>query len=397
MTRSKMLLLAVIAASLAGTGYWYQSIRQSTASTAARTASPVPVTVARATLGDIPILLEVVGRAEAYESVTLKARLDGQVLAADYSAGQHVRQGEVLVRLDPGDFESRWLLAQANLARSEAQLAKARADVQRYLALQGRGFVSEEKVNELRTGETAAAATVKADQAALELARRQLAYTSIRAPFAGVVGARLVFPGSAVKMNETVLAVVNRMRPLYVTFSIPEKHLPRVREAMARGDMPASVTIPGNREPRFAATVRFLDNTVDASTGTIQMKALLENRDEQLTPGQFLQVSLSLATLSNAVVVPTEAVQQGPDGNFLFVVRPDNTVEPRKIEVSASYRGLSAIGKGVASDDTVVTDGQLRLAPGSLVQVKPAQPAVSTTAQTAATPVPAAQPGGSAR
>lgn len=392
-----MLLLAVIAASVAGTGYWYQSTRQSNASAVVRTASPVPVTVARATLGDIPILLEVVGRAEAYESVTLKARLDGQVLAVDYSAGQPVRQGEVLVRLDPGDFESRRLQAQANLARSEAQLAKARADVQRYLALQGRGFVSEEKVNELRTGETAASATVKADQAALELARRQLAYTRIRAPFAGVVGARLVFPGSAVKMNETVLAVVNRVQPLYVTFSIPEKHLPRVREAMASGDMPASVTIPGNRERRFAATVRFLDNTVDVSTGTIQMKALLENRDEQLTPGQFLQVSLVLATLSNAVVVPTEAVQQGPDGNFLFVVRPDNTVEPRKIEVSASYRGLSAIGQGVASDETVVTDGQLRLAPGSLVQVKPAQPAAASTDQTAATPVPAAQPGGSAR
>ncbi len=392
-----MLLLAVLAASVAGAGYWYQNTRQSNAGTAAKTPPPVPVTVARATLGDIPILLEVVGRAEAYESVALKARLDGQVLAVDYRAGQAVRQGEVLVRIDPGDFDARRLQAQANLARSEAQLAKARADVQRYLALQGRGFVSEEKVNELRTGEAAAAATVKADQAALELARRQLAYTHIRAPFAGVVGARLVFPGSAVKMNETVLAVVNRVQPLYVTFSIPEKHLPRVREAMASGDLPARVTIPGDREARFTGTVRFIDNTVDAGTGTIQMKALLENRDQALTPGQFLQVSLSLATLSNAVVVPAEAVQQGPDGNFLFVVRPDNTVEPRKIEVSASYRGLSAIGKGVASDETVVTDGQLRLAPGSRVQVKPAPPAVPATAQTAATPVPAAQPGGSAR
>jgi multidrug efflux system membrane fusion protein len=351
----------------------------------------VPVTVARATVGDIPVLLEVVGRAEAYESVTLKSRLDGQVLAVTYAAGQHVRQGEVLVRLDPGDFDARLLQAQANLARSEAQLAKARADVQRYLSLQGRGFVSEEKVNELRTGEATASATVRADRAALELATLQLAYTSIRAPFAGVVGARLVFPGSAVKMNETVLAVVNRVQPLYVTFSIPEKHLPRVRKAMASGDLPASVTIPGNREQRFAGTVRFLDNTVDAGTGTIQMKALLENRDERLIPGQFLEVSLSLDTLSNAVVVPAEAVQQGPEGNFLFVVRPDNTVEPRKIDVSASFRGISAIGRGVASDEVVVTDGQLRLAPGSLVQVKQPEGAA------AATPVPATQPGGNTK
>ena len=391
MTRSKMLLLAVIAASVAGTGYWYQNTRQSNSGTTARSAAPVPVTVARATVGDIPVLLEVVGRAEAYESVTLKSRLDGQVLAVTYAAGQHVRQGEVLVRLDPGDFDARLLQAQANLARSEAQLAKAKADVQRYLALQGRGFVSEEKVNELRTGETTASATVKADRAALELATLQLAYTTIRAPFSGVVGARLVFPGSAIKMNDTVLAVVNRVQPLYVTFSIPEKHLPRVRKAMASGDLPASVTIPGNREQRFAGTVRFLDNTVDAGTGTIQMKALLENRDERLIPGQFLEVSLSLDTLSNAVVVPAEAVQQGPEGNFLFVVRPDNTVEPRKIDVSASFRGISAIGRGVASDEVVVTDGQLRLAPGSLVQVKQPEGAA------AATPVPATQPGGNTK
>ena len=392
-----MLLLAVIAASVAGTGYWYQNTRQSNSGTTAKSAAPVPVTVARATVDDIPVLLEVVGRAEAYESVTLKSRVDGQVLAVTYAAGQHVRQGEVLVRLDPGDFDARLLQAQANLARSEAQLAKAKADVQRYLALQGRGFVSEEKVNELRTGETTASATVKADRAALELATLQLTYTTIRAPFSGVVGARLVFPGSAIKMNDTVLAVVNRVQPLYVTFSIPEKHLPRVRKAMASGDMPARVTIPGDREQRFAATVRFLDNTVDASTGTIQMKALLENRDEQLIPGQFLDLSLSLDTLSNAVVVPAEAVQQGPDGNFLFVVRPDNTVEPRKVEVSASFRGLSAIGKGVASDEVVVTDGQLRLAPGSLVQVKPTQPEGAAAAKAAATPVPATQPGGNTK
>ncbi len=392
-----MLLLAVIAASVAGTGYWYQNTRQSNSGTTARSAAPVPVTVAKATVGDIPVLLEVVGRAEAYESVTLKSRLDGQVLAVTYAAGQPVRQGEVLIRLDPGDFDARLLQAQANLARSEAQLAKARADVQRYLSLQGRGFVSEEKVNELRTGEATASATVKADRAALELATLQLAYTSIRAPFAGVVGARLVFPGSAVKMNETVLAVVNRVQPLYVTFSIPEKHLPRVRKAMASGDLPASVTITGNREQRFAGTVRFLDNTVDAGTGTIQMKALLENRDERLIPGQFLEVSLSLDTLSNAVVVPAEAVQQGPEGNFLFVVRPDNTVEPRKIDVSASFRGISAIGRGVASDEVVVTDGQLRLAPGSLVQVKPTQPEGAAAAKAAATPVPATQPGGNSK
>ncbi|MBK8577315.1 MAG: efflux RND transporter periplasmic adaptor subunit [Candidatus Accumulibacter sp.] len=372
MTRSRMLMVAAMAA-VVGAGYWYYSTRNATSGGTAKVPPPVPVTVAQANLGDVPVLLDVVGRAEAYESVTLKSRLDGQVAAVPYTEGQHVRQGEVLVQLDAGDFDARLLQAEANLARNEALMAKARADVTRYLALQGRGFVSEEKVNELRTAEAAAAATLKADQAAVELARRQISYTTIRAPFAGVVGARLVFPGSAVKINDTALAVVNRIRPLYVTFSVPEKHLPRLRKAISSGEMRADVTIPGDREQRFEATVRFIDNTVDTATGTILMKALLENREEKLTPGQFLNVSMSLDTLAKAVVVPAEAVQQGPEGNFLFVVRPDNTVEPRKIEVQASYRGLAAIGKGVAAGETVVTDGQLRLTPGALVQARPAQ------------------------
>ncbi|MBK8384388.1 MAG: efflux RND transporter periplasmic adaptor subunit [Candidatus Accumulibacter sp.] len=372
MTRSRMLMVAAMAA-VVGAGYWYYSTRNATSGGTAKVPPPVPVTVAQANLGDVPVLLDVVGRAEAYESVTLKSRLDGQVAAVPYTEGQHVRQGEVLVQLDAGDFDARLLQAEANLARNEALMAKARADVTRYLALQGRGFVSEEKVNELRTAEAAAAATLKADQAAVELARRQISYTTIRAPFAGVVGARLVFPGSAVKINDTALAVVNRIRPLYVTFSVPEKHLPRLRKAISSGEMRAGVTIPGDREQRFEATVRFIDNTVDTATGTILMKALLENREEKLTPGQFLNVSMSLDTLAKAVVVPAEAVQQGPEGNFLFVVRPDNTVEPRKIEVQAGYRGLAAIGKGVAAGETVVTDGQLRLTPGALVQARPAQ------------------------
>jgi multidrug efflux system membrane fusion protein len=247
-------------------------------------------------------------------------------------------------------------------------------------------------VNELRTAEAAAAAMVKADRAAVELARRQLAYTTIRAPFAGVVGARLVFPGSAIKVNETALAVVNRVRPLYVTFSVPEKHLPRLRSAMRTGELRATVRIPGDQEQPLQAAVGFLDNSVDASTGTIQMKALLENGEEQLTPGQFVNVSLALDTLVNAVVVPAEAVQQGPDGAFLFVVRPDSRVEPRKIEVGASDRGLTAISKGIAVDETVVTDGQLRLTADTLVHVKPAR-LEAAPAAAMAPPAPASGPG----
>jgi len=383
MSRRKTLILTTLAIVLASYLYW--ATHQTSTTVDAKLAAPVPVTVARATLGEVPLLLDFVGRAEAYESVAIKSRIDGQVAAVSYTEGQHVKQGDALLRLDPADFNARLMQAEANLARDEAQLAKSHADVERYAALKARGFVSEEKVNEVRTTEAAAAATAKANRAALELARLQLSYATVRAPFTGVVGARLVFPGSAVKINDTVLAVVNRIQPLYVTFAVPEKHLPRLRRSMADGPLKVLIRLPGNKEQVFEGTTRFIDNTVDATTGTILMKAILDNRDEKLTAGQFLNVSMTLDKLSDAVLVPAEAVQQGAEGNFLYAVKADNTVEPRKIEVLATYRGMAAIGKGVAADETVVTDGQLRLSPGATImaktaEAKPAAPAPGTPA-----------------
>lgn len=379
MKKSTIVLLITLLAAIAGGGYWYRN-SSSTPAAAAKGMPPVPVTVARASVADVPLLLDVVGRAEAYESVTIKARVDGQVAAVAYVEGQHVQPGQVLIKLDSGDFDARLRQAQAAQRRDEVQLSKARADVQRYLALKDRGFISEEKVNDLRTAEAAAAATLKADQAAVDLASRQLGYATIRAPFAGVIGARLVFPGSAVKVNDTVLAVVNRVQPLYITFSVPERHLPRLRRAKANGDIPTVVTLPTDKTQRFTGKLKFIDNAVDAATGTIQLKALLDNAQEKLTPGQFVDVSVVLESLNGVVVVPDEAVQQGQDGNFLFVVRPDNTAEPRKIEVQTSYRGMTAIAKGVTAGETVVVDGQLRLTNGAAVQIKSPSVEGATTA-----------------
>ncbi len=370
MTRRVVIPVAVIA--LLAAGYWVWSSRGATV--VAKAPPPVPVVVAQATTRDVPLLLEVVGRAEAYESVTLKSRVEGQVAAVLFKDGQRVRAGEVLVRLDPNDFAARLAQAEANLARDAAQLAKARADVDRYVALKNRNFVSEEKVNEVRTNATATAATVRADQAAVDLARLQLSYATLRAPFDGIVGARLVSPGAAVKVNDTALAVINRVRPLYVTFVVPEKNLPRLRAAMKQGAIKVTVTIPGSVGQTFEGAAHFIDNAVDAATGTIQMKATLPNDDEKLTPGQFVNVGLILETAKDAVVVPAEAVQQGPNGNFLYAVKPDDSVELRKIEVLANRGGIAVIGKGVESGETVVTDGQLRILPGTkVVRAKPAE------------------------
>ena len=333
---------------------------------------PVPVTIAKAEARDIPVELKVVGRAEAFESVIIKSRVDGQVASVHFTEGQHVKQGDVLIRLDPTDFAARLGQADATAARDAALVAKTQADTARYSALRERNFVSEEKVNDIRTNEAAAAANLKATKAAAEVARLQLSYTTIRAPISGIVGARLVFPGSSVKVNDTVLAVVNRPNPLLVAAPIPEKHLPRLRAAMQNGGMQVDVSIPSDRQQSFKGVVRFLDNAVDTATGTILMKAEIPNQEEKLTPGQFLNVALILETLKDAVTIPNEAVQQGADGNYIYVVKDDGTVENRDVSVLAAYAGFSAISKGVQLGDTVVTDGHLRLTPGAKIKAKSA-------------------------
>jgi len=379
MNKVKRTLLVAGIVALAGGGLWYWS-SQRTAPPPAKAGGPVPVIVAKAQGGSMPVLLNVVGRAEAYEGVTVKSRVDGQVLAVNYTEGQAVRQGDVLLRLDPADFNARVAQAEAVVAKDQAQVAKARADLERYQGLKARGFVSDEKVNEVRTNEAAAAATLKADQAALELARLQQSYTTVRAPFSGIVGARLVFPGSTVKINDTALAVVNRVDPLYVGFAVPERHLQRLRQAVSKGPMPVQIALPGSKEAGFEGKAKFIDNAVDAATGTIQMKALLDNKGGRLTPGQFLNVSMVLDQVSDSVLVPNEAVQQGADGNFLYAVKTDDTVEVRKLEIIASHQGMTAIGKGVAVGETVVTDGQLRLTPGAKVKAKPSAAAEAAPA-----------------
>lgn len=325
---------------------------------------PVPVRLAQAEMRDVPRRIELSGRTEADATVTLKSRVDGQVQAVSFAEGQPVREGEVLVQLDPADLKARLGQAAANLEKSRAQAVRARADVERYVALRGKGFVSEEKVAEIRTAAQAADATALADAAAVEVARLQLSHTTIRAPFAGVIGARLVFPGTAVKANETALAVINRVRPLRAVFAVPEKYLPQLHATLRRGDgsLAATVTTPDGKT--VAGSVRFLDNSVDTATGTIQLKADLPNADTSLTPGQFVNVRLVLETLHDAIVVPAEAIQQGSAGSFVFVAR-EGKVAIRPVQVVTVEDGQAVLADGLAAGESVVTEGQLRLTDGA--------------------------------
>lgn len=372
MTRTRSFLLIAVVLAAGGGATWYLTRSEVPAAAKKGPASPaVPVKLAKAVVRDMPLRLDITGRTEAYETVTLKSRVEGQVQSVAFTEGQHVQKGDVLLRLDPADFQARLNQAEANLAKSQAQLAKARADVERYIALREKGFISEEKVSEMRTAAAATESTARADAAAVELARLQHSYTVVKAPFAGVVGAKLVFPGTAVKVNETALAVVNRVRPLYVGFAVPEKYLPKLQAGMRSGtkSMKAAISLPGG-DSAWEGDVGFLDNTVDVATGTIQLKAVVPNADEKLAPGQFVGISLVLDTLKDAVVVPAEAVQQGAEGSFVFVAKEDNTVDVRKVRVASVQKLFAVIAEGLAGGETVVTEGQLRLTAGA--RIKPA-------------------------
>jgi multidrug efflux system membrane fusion protein len=365
----KLILPLAIALAIGG-GLYYRSAVDSgkSAKPAVKGGQPVPVKVAKVQVRDMPEWLDVVGRGMASESVTLKSRIDGQVAAVSFNEGQHVRKGDILLRLDPADLAAKLRQVEANLARSQAQMTKARADVGRYEALRQSGFVSEEKLSDLRASLQAAEAAVQADVAAADHARLQLSYTTLRAPIDGIVGSRLVFPGSSVKLNETALALINRIQPLHIAFAVPEKHLPRLRAALAAGKFTAQIAIGDT--PVTEAAVNFIDNTVDVGTGTIQMKANTPNAKEQLAPGQFLNVRLTLGYWKNAAIVPAEAIQQGPQGVYVFVVKPDKGIEQRKVTLADSRDGTAIVTQGLNDGETVVTDGHLRLTLKSKVSIK---------------------------
>lgn len=366
---TKFVVLLVLAA--LATGTLYQLSAPSGAAPAARADKPVPVEVAQATTRDVPIRLQAVGRIEATVSVTLKARVDGQIINVLFTEGQHVRQGDVLIRLDPADFAARVRQAQANLARDQAQHVKARIDVDRNVALKDRGFVSAQKADEASVTADALAAGVRADEAVLDLARLQLDYTVIRAPFAGVIGAALAHPGALVKTNDTPLAVLNRVRPIDVSFAIPEKYALDIRNAMHDGPLRAMVQLAGSHKESVEGAVSFLDNAVNPIAGTVQLKARLENARETAMPGQFANVALLLGSIRGAVTLPAEAIQQGPDGALVFVVKDDRTVEIRRVEVASTQGRVAVVSKGIRTGETVVTDGHVRLYPGAHVNSRP--------------------------
>jgi multidrug efflux system membrane fusion protein len=332
----------------------------------------VPVTVAKAVKKTVPVELSAIGTAEACSTVSIKGQVNAVLKEVHFKQGDFVKKGDLLFSLDARPFQASLAQAQANLARDKAQADLTVVQAERYKKLYDEGISPKEQYDQMQANAAAQQGSVHADEAAVESAKLQLQYCEIYSPVDGRTGALQVYPGNLVKENDVpVLVVINQIAPLYLDFSVPEQYLGVIKKYMTAGRLQIEATPYGDTTPE-TGYLTFIDNTVDNTTGTIKLKGTFENTDHRLWPGQFSTVALRLSEQENATVVPTQAVQTGQSGDFVFVIKPDQTAESRPVKVARTLGTESVIAKGIEAGETVVTDGQLRLIPGIKVQIKTA-------------------------
>ncbi|MCI0415088.1 efflux RND transporter periplasmic adaptor subunit [bacterium] len=329
----------------------------------------VPVVVEKVVQKDMPVQIQAVGAVEALSSVRVKPQVDGLLLTVHFKEGQNVKKGDLLFTIDPRPFQAELAKAQANLTKNLAQAKTARELATRYENLVKKDYVTKEQYEQVRTNAESLEASVEADRAAVTNAKLQLNYCSIRSPIFGRTGNVQVHAGNVVKQNDTEMVQIHQTNPVYVTFSVPEEHLAEIRSHYAKGNLQIVVTDKSGSNP-VAGSLTFINNEVNQDTGTIVLKGTFNNTQNVLWPGEFANVSLTLTTRTNAIVVPAQAVETGQDGQYVYVVKGDMTAEVRPVTVGATVAQETIIEQGVQPGETVVTDGQLRLLPGAKVEFK---------------------------
>lgn len=334
-------------------------------------ADAVPVMAAKAVVKPMPVELHAIGTGEAFKTVSVESQVAGIVSAVHYQQGQYVKQGDLLISLDDRPFVAALKQTEANLAKDKAAAELARVEVERYSKLAQAGVVPKEQYDQQRANFDAAQAAVQADEANIQTAKLNVAYCSIYAPISGRTGSQLIYPGTVVKANDVpVLVVINEVSPLYVDFNVPQQYLTQIKSYMAKGRLPVQA-VPSDNSRAEMGYLSFVDNTVDASTGNIKLKGTFSNAGLRLWPGEFVNVVLRLTQQENAVVVPAQAVLTGQQGDYIFFVKPDMTVDSRPVKVLRTINGESVLAANdVQPGQTVVTDGQVRLVPGVKVSIK---------------------------
>jgi multidrug efflux system membrane fusion protein len=389
----RRLVPAVLLIVLLGSGYYFRGIifDKGPETGSARPPASQPVVADLAVEMPAPILVTAIGSVQSIATVMIKSRMDGQIAEVHFKEGQEVKEGDVLFTLDDRAVRAQLAQSEAALERDRASLERAKLEVTRQSGLATRGVASAQKFEDVETSLAVLGATVRAGEAAVENARVNLSYATILAPINGRTGSVTLKKGNLVKATElsssTPLVTITQLRPIYVTFTLPERHLADVRAGAAEGSLPVVATIPSQPQAPITGALAFVDNQVDVATGTITLKAEFTNDDTRLWPGQFVNVTLTLGVQANAIMVPSAAIQIGQSGPYVFVVRPDSTVELRLVRVSRTVNNRSVIAEGLAAGDRVVVDGQLRLANGTRVTVARGENAPPPKAQ----PIPVAE------
>jgi multidrug efflux system membrane fusion protein len=356
-----LVAVAVAAAALAGCGGGQEK----------RGAQPaVPVTVGEVVQKTVPVTFRAIGHVEAIATVAIKARIGGELQKVWFEEGQNVAKGATLFTIDPRQYEAALRLAEAQIAKDRALLVKAEADTRRYEGLVKQDFVAKEQYDQIIANAAALRAAVEADQANIDNARLQLAYCTITAPVEGRTGNLNVKVGNLVKADDTTpLVTINQIRPIFAAFSVPAQLLPQLTKHDGNR-ITVSASLPQNTGAPEEGVLTFVDNAVDTATGTILLKATFANREERLWPGQFVDIVVTLGEEPDRIVAPSPAVQTSQQGQYVFVVKEDQTVELRPVKVDRMDESEAVIAKGLSAGETVVTDGQLRLVPGARVEIK---------------------------
>jgi len=330
----------------------------------------VPVVTGKADLKNIPLQLKVIGNVEAYNAVSIKPLVGGEVVGVYFREGQEVKKGDLLFKIDPRPYIAALKQAEAALARDVAQAKNAEEQARRYAVLVQKEYVSKDQYDQLRANADALAAAVEADKANVENSRLQLEYCTITSPINGQVGSVLVNNGNVIKANDIAMTTINQIVPTYVTFAVPEQNLSDIKKHTAMKDLKVEAIIPGDEKKPAQGELTFIDNAVDRTTGTIKLKGTFDNKDRRLWPGQFVDVILTLTTEPNRVVVPAQAVQTGQQGQYVFVIKDDMSAELRVVTVERIFEGWAVITRGIVPGEKIVTDGQLRIVPGAKVEIK---------------------------
>ncbi|HEY1250719.1 MAG TPA: efflux RND transporter periplasmic adaptor subunit [Thermoanaerobaculia bacterium] len=341
----------------------------------------VPVRVGTVVQKDVPLQIRNVGTVVPINAIAVRALIGGEILQVHFREGQDVKKGDLLFTIDPRPYEAALAQAEAALARDRAMSANADTDVKRYEDLVKKDYVTRQQYDSVKAQSEATQATVRADQAAVERARLDLAYCSIRAPIDGRTGSVMVQVGNVVKANDATLVTINQVAPIYLSFAVPERDLDAIRHHQGAGHLPVDAVDAVSGKSLARGELTFLDNAVDRTTGTITLKGTFANADRALWPGEFVNAELTLSTEKNAVVAPPGAVQNGQQGSYAFVVKSDDTVESRPVQIARTAAEGTVIAKGLSPGDRVVTDGQLRLAPGTKVEILTEQGQASTEAK----------------